>query len=62
MDMVPDGWTAEDLYELHWLMKGLGRLLCTHHAPRYGACALKATCPKWACGAGADILAWRPRS
>jgi hypothetical protein len=45
MDMVPDSWTAEDLYELHWLMKGLGQLLCSHHAPRCGACALKATCP-----------------
>lgn len=62
MDMVPDSWTAEDLYELHWLMKGLGQLLCTHHAPRCGACALKATCPRIGVERSADILAWRPRA
>jgi endonuclease-3 len=62
MDLVPDRWTAEDLYELHWLMKGLGQLLCGHHAPRCGACALKASCPRVGVERSADILAWRPRS
>jgi endonuclease-3 len=61
MDMVPDSWTAEDLYELHWLMKGLGQLLCSHHAPRCGACGLKATCSRVGVERSADILAWRPR-
>jgi endonuclease-3 len=61
MDMVPDSWTAEDLYELHWLMKGLGQLLCTRHAPRCGACVLKGTCPRAGVERSADILAWRPR-
>jgi len=62
MDMVPDSWTAEDLYELHWLMKGLGQLLCSLHAPRCGACALKASCPRIGVERSADILAWRPRA
>jgi len=62
MDMVPDSWTAEDLYELHWLMKGLGQLLCTAQTPRCGACALKETCPRVGVERSADILAWRPRA
>jgi endonuclease-3 len=62
MDMVPDSWTAEDLYELHWLMKGLGQMLCALHAPRCGACGMKGACPRVGVERSADILAWRPRS
>jgi endonuclease-3 len=61
MGLVPDRWSAEDLYELHWLMKGLGQLLCGHHAPRCGACPLKAACPRIGVARSAEILAWRPR-
>jgi endonuclease-3 len=29
MDMAPPSWTADDLFELHWLLKrGLGQMLC----------------------------------
>ncbi|WP_426013665.1 endonuclease III domain-containing protein [Caulobacter sp. DWR2-3-1b2] len=61
MDLVPDRWTPEDLYELHWLMKGLGQLLCAQHAPRCGACALNGGCARAGVARSADILAWKPR-
>lgn len=62
MDMAPDAWSAEDLYELHWLMKGLGQLVCSHHAPRCGACGIRAGCPRIGAERKAEVLAWRPRS
>ena len=63
MDLAPDSWTADDLFELHWLMKrGLGQMLCPHDAPRCGACPLKHDCAKIGVGHSADVLAWRPRA
>lgn len=62
MDLAPDAWTADDLFELHWLMKrGLGQMLCPHDAPKCGACPLKHDCAKIGVGHSADVLAWRPR-
>lgn len=61
MNLAPDRWTAEDLYELHWLMKGLGQLVCAHHAPRCGACGMKGQCPRIGAERKAEVLAWRPR-
>ncbi|WP_425993842.1 endonuclease III domain-containing protein [Caulobacter sp. DWR1-3-2b1] len=62
MDLAPEAWTADDLFELHWLMKrGLGQMLCPHEAPRCGACPLKHDCAKIGVGHSADVLAWRPR-
>ena len=62
MGLAPDGWTADDLFELHWLMKrGLGQMLCPHELPRCGACPLRSMCAKAGVGHNADILAWRPR-
>ncbi len=63
MSLAPDAWTADDLFELHWLMKrGLGQMLCPHEAPKCGACPLKATCAKVDVGHSADVLAWRSRA
>lgn len=39
-----DGFDADDLYELHWLMKRLGQQICTHGDARCGECPLEATC------------------
>lgn len=62
MRLAPNAWTADDLFELHWLMKrGLGQMLCPHDAPRCGACPLKHDCAKLGIGHTADVLAWRPR-
>ncbi|WP_168074699.1 endonuclease III [Caulobacter sp. SSI4214] len=62
MDMAPASWTADDLFELHWLLKrGLGQMLCPHEAPKCGACPVKAMCAKTGVGHSADVLAWRPR-
>jgi hypothetical protein len=33
MRLIPDDWTAADLYEFHWLMKLHGQRLCTTDAP-----------------------------
>lgn len=62
MGLAPDTWTADDLFELHWLMKrGLGQMLCPHDGPKCGACPLKAMCAKVGVGHSADVLVWRPR-
>lgn len=48
MRQLPDAWDAEDLAELHRLMKLLGQTICTAHAPACGACPLRGLCPR--CG------------
>ena len=61
MELAPDAWTADDLFELHWLMKrGLGQMLCPHEGPKCGACPVNAICAKVGVE-GATVLAWRPR-
>ncbi len=63
MAQAPDAWTADDLFELHWLMKrGLGQMLCPHDAPRCGACPLSRSCARIGVGRSADVLPWRPRA
>lgn len=44
MSLIPHEWTAEDLYELHWLLKGLGQDICTDPLALCGRCPLKDTC------------------
>ena len=62
MSLAPDAWTADDLFELHWLMKrGLGQMLCPHEGPSCGACPVRQMCAKAGVGHSADVLAWRPR-
>jgi len=48
MRQLPDAWDAEDLAELHRLMKLLGQTVCTAHAPACGDCPLRDLCPR--CG------------
>jgi endonuclease-3 len=62
MVQIPNGWTADDLYELHWLMKGLGKVVCTHFEAVCGACPLKALCPKTGVAFSAEIMPWRPHA
>ena len=42
--IAPAAWTAEDFYELHWLLKRLGQIRCAHAAPRCGGCPLAGAC------------------
>jgi endonuclease-3 len=46
MGLAPDAWTADDFYELHWLMKRLGQMRCTHGWARCGACPMMASCER----------------
>lgn len=43
--LIPNRWDADDLYELHWLMKYLGQRICTHRQPLCGRCPLASLCP-----------------
>jgi endonuclease-3 len=56
MGLVPQDWTAEDLFELHWLIRGLSQSLCAEAAPRCGMCPLKATCPRVGVGVGRKVI------
>ena len=51
-------WDAEALYELHWLIKGLGQAVCTHETPRCGLCPLRDACPRVGIEPG-KVLNWR---
>ncbi len=42
--IAPAAWTAEDFYELHWLLKRLGQIRCGHAVPRCGGCPLVGAC------------------
>lgn len=44
MALVPPTWDADDLYEMHWLMKRLGQTLCVHGAPKCSDCPLQGLC------------------
>ena len=44
MRLVPDDWDADDLYELHWLMKMHGQTRCRHHEPFCASCPLAKLC------------------
>ena len=46
MSLIPAEWTAEDLFELHWLIKGLGQDTCTAQMALCGRCPLKSLCPR----------------
>ena len=60
MRLTPEAWSADDLFELHWLLKrGLGQMLCPPEAPRCGACPLRHDCAKLDLGLSADVLPWR---
>lgn len=44
MRLIPAEWDADDLYELHWLMKLHGQHTCTHDAPDCPGCPLRDLC------------------
>ncbi len=46
MRRVADVWDADDLYELHWLLKYLGQHVCTDSAPACTRCPLRDLCPR----------------
>lgn len=41
---APAGWTDEDFFDLHWLVKRLGQTLCQDNRTRCGACPVAAMC------------------
>ncbi len=57
MEQADPAWDAEVLYELHWLIKGLGQSACTHEAPRCGLCPLRDSCARVGVETG-KVLAW----
>lgn len=44
MQLVPPDWTADDLYELHWLMKMHGQRICRHKQPLCEKCIFSEFC------------------
>jgi endonuclease III len=44
MRLMPIEWDADDLYELHWLMKTHGQITCRHERPACGDCPLALSC------------------
>jgi endonuclease-3 len=44
MARIPPAWNADDLYEMHWLMKRLGQSICTHAEPDCRICPLRSLC------------------
>jgi len=46
MALIPGEWSAEELFELHWLFKGLGKDTCTAHLALCGRCPLDPVCPR----------------
>lgn len=46
MSLIPADWDADDLFELHWLLKGLGQDTCTAQLALCGRCPLKSLCPR----------------
>lgn len=45
MRRIPNEWNADDLYELHWLVKMHGQKTCTHRNPACHECRLIGHCP-----------------
>lgn len=62
MALIPADWTAEDLFELHWLFKGVGQDICTAQLALCGRCPLKSLCPKVDVARRAPVLPYSPRS
>ena len=46
MRLVPNDWEADDLYELHWLIKMHGQTRCHLHHPICAGCPLAQLCAK----------------
>ncbi|MET0183664.1 MAG: hypothetical protein ABW199_12345 [Caulobacterales bacterium] len=46
MALLSPAWDAEDLAELHWLLKRLGQSFCRFHRPECSQCPLRRMCPR----------------
>lgn len=44
MAAAPANWTADDYFDLHWLLKRLGQVLCQPAHTRCGACPASSLC------------------
>jgi len=44
MHLIPNNWDADDLYELHWLMKKHSQTACSHPRIACDECPLAALC------------------
>lgn len=63
MAAAPEAWAAEDLFELHGLIKRLGQSVCRFERPDCDACPLKAMCPRVDAQPRrpGEVAAFRPR-
>jgi endonuclease III len=46
MRRLPADWDADTLFELHWLLKYLGQMVCTKKSPDCSRCPLRDLCPR----------------
>ena len=53
MAEAPRDWGAEDLFELHWLLKRLSQSICTLERPACRLCPFAADCPRVDAATGA---------
>jgi endonuclease III len=60
MRLMPPDWDADDLYELHWLMKMHGQGTCRHGQPSCHSCPLARLCPRAALRTGARGIMAEP--
>lgn len=44
MQAAPATWGADDYFDLHWLLKRVGQVLCHPHTTRCGACPVANLC------------------
>lgn len=62
MSLIPADWTAQDLYELHWLLKGLGQDICSDPLALCGRCPLKDVCSRVDVEVRRAVVAFAPQS
>ncbi|HEX6859113.1 MAG TPA: endonuclease III [Caulobacteraceae bacterium] len=59
---IPAEWDAADLYEFHWLLKGLGQDTCTAQLALCGRCPLKSLCPRVDVAVRAPVVTLFPKT
>jgi endonuclease-3 len=62
MSLIPHDWTDEELYEFHWLLKGLGQDICTDPLALCGRCPFRETCPRVDVQVRRAVVAFQPQS
>ena len=62
MGEAPKDWTAEDLFEFHWLLKKLGQSVCTDAQPSCALCPMREDCARVGVSSGgATHIVFRAR-